>query len=119
MTIIYNEGKSHNNADGLHRWSLGNVRINPSYDPEVSAKIPIHFTEIDRKQFRFSEQAPGSGTPDTNQSGLVETETPILDISSSELHNEVFGSVIKYYSKHKQCSILLQLLQQKYRIPEL
>ncbi|MBW0567171.1 hypothetical protein O181_106886, partial [Austropuccinia psidii MF-1] len=29
------------------------------------------------------------------------------------------ASVLKSYSKHKQCSILLQLLQQKYRSPEL
>ncbi|MBW0518846.1 hypothetical protein O181_058561 [Austropuccinia psidii MF-1] len=34
-------------------------------------------------------------------------------------HTEFFNEVIKTYAKHNQCGILLQLLQQKYRIPEL
>ncbi|MBW0506987.1 hypothetical protein O181_046702 [Austropuccinia psidii MF-1] len=120
MTIIYKEGKSHTNADGLRRWPLDNVKSNPPYDPEVSAKIPIHFMELDRrKNFRFSEWAPGSGTLDSGDTDSEETETPILGISSSELHNEFFSAVLKSYAKHKQCGILLQLLQQKYRSPEL
>ncbi|MBW0547941.1 hypothetical protein O181_087656 [Austropuccinia psidii MF-1] len=115
MTIIYKERKSHTNADGLSRWPLDNVRSNPADDPEASAKIPIHFMEIDRrKNFRFSEWAPGSGN--TVSEG---TETPILGISFSELHNEFFSAVLKSYAKHKQCGILLQLPQQKYRSPEL
>ncbi|MBW0526769.1 hypothetical protein O181_066484 [Austropuccinia psidii MF-1] len=78
MTIIYKEGESHTNADGLIRWLLDNVKSNPAYDPEVAVKIPIHFMEIDRKKnFRFSEWAPDSGN--TNSEG---TETPILGISS-------------------------------------
>ncbi|MBW0569527.1 hypothetical protein O181_109242 [Austropuccinia psidii MF-1] len=64
ITIIYKEGKSHINADGLRRWPLDNVKSTPAYDPEVAAKIPIHFMEIDRrKNFRFSEWAPEHGTP--------------------------------------------------------
>ncbi|MBW0561090.1 hypothetical protein O181_100805 [Austropuccinia psidii MF-1] len=56
MTIIYKEGKSHINADGLSRWPLDNVKSNPAYDPEAESKIPIHFMEIDRKKnFRLSE----------------------------------------------------------------
>ncbi|MBW0589194.1 hypothetical protein O181_128909 [Austropuccinia psidii MF-1] len=47
------------------------------------------------------------------------TETPILRISSSELHNELFNAVMKTYAKHKQCGISLQLLHHKYRSPEL
>ncbi|MBW0532899.1 hypothetical protein O181_072614 [Austropuccinia psidii MF-1] len=47
------------------------------------------------------------------------TETPILGISYSELRNELFNAVMKTYAKHKQCDTLLQLLQHKYRIPEL
>ncbi|MBW0525140.1 hypothetical protein O181_064855 [Austropuccinia psidii MF-1] len=43
MTIIYKEVKSHTNADGLRRWPLDNVKRNLAYDPEVAAKIPIHF----------------------------------------------------------------------------
>ncbi|MBW0493676.1 hypothetical protein O181_033391 [Austropuccinia psidii MF-1] len=71
--------------------------------------------EIDKKKnFRFSEWEPESGN--TNSEG---TGTPILGISSSELHTEFFNSVMKTYAKHKQCGILLQLLQQKYRSPEL
>ncbi|MBW0551374.1 hypothetical protein O181_091089 [Austropuccinia psidii MF-1] len=63
MNIIYKEGKSHTNSDGLSRWPLDNFKRNPAYDPEVAAKIPIHFMEIDRrKNFRFSEWAPGSDT---------------------------------------------------------
>ncbi|MBW0486692.1 hypothetical protein O181_026407 [Austropuccinia psidii MF-1] len=54
MTIIYKEEEIHTNADGLRRWPLDNVKGNPAYDPEVEAKIPIHFMEIDRrKNFRF------------------------------------------------------------------
>ncbi|MBW0506339.1 hypothetical protein O181_046054 [Austropuccinia psidii MF-1] len=40
-------------------------------------------------------------------------------MSSSELHNELFSAVMKTYAKHEQCGILLQLLQPKYRSPEL
>ncbi|MBW0589811.1 hypothetical protein O181_129526, partial [Austropuccinia psidii MF-1] len=119
MTIIYTEGKSHTNADGLSIWPLDNVKSNPAYDPEVAANIPIHFMEIDRrKNFRFSELEPGSGTLDSGNTDSEGTETPILGISSSELHNEFFSAVLKSYAKHKQCGTLLQLLQKKYRSPE-
>ncbi|MBW0532622.1 hypothetical protein O181_072337 [Austropuccinia psidii MF-1] len=50
MTIIYKERKSRTNADGLTRWPLDNVKSNPAYDPEVAAKIPIHFMQIDRRK---------------------------------------------------------------------
>ncbi|MBW0511394.1 hypothetical protein O181_051109, partial [Austropuccinia psidii MF-1] len=120
MTIIYKEGKSQTNADGLRRWPLDNVKCNTAYDPEAEAKIPIHFMEIDgRKNFRFSEWEPGSGTPDVEDTDSEGTETPIVGISSSEMNNELFSAVMRTYSKHKQCGILLQLLQQKYRSPEL
>ncbi|MBW0568473.1 hypothetical protein O181_108188 [Austropuccinia psidii MF-1] len=119
MTIIYKEGKSHTNADGLSRWPLDNVKSNPAYDPEVAAKIPIHFMETDRrKNLRFCEWVPEGGTPDSGKTDSERTETPILGVSSSELHNEFFNAVMKTYSKQKQCGILLQLLQEKYRIPE-
>ncbi|MBW0530503.1 hypothetical protein O181_070218 [Austropuccinia psidii MF-1] len=63
MSIIYKEGKSHTNADGLRRWPLDNVKSNPAHDPELAAKIPIHFMEIYRKKnSKFSESAPESGT---------------------------------------------------------
>ncbi|MBW0467053.1 hypothetical protein O181_006768 [Austropuccinia psidii MF-1] len=76
--------------------------------------------EIDRrKNFRFSEWSPESGTPNSGDADSEGTETPIVGISSSEVHNEFFNAVINTYSKHKQCGILLPLLQQKYRIPEL
>ncbi|MBW0544162.1 hypothetical protein O181_083877 [Austropuccinia psidii MF-1] len=66
MTIIYKEGKIHTNADCLSRWPLDNFKSNPAYDPQVAAKIPIHFMEIARrKNFRFSEWAPESGIPDS------------------------------------------------------
>ncbi|MBW0552008.1 hypothetical protein O181_091723 [Austropuccinia psidii MF-1] len=120
MTIIYKEGKGHTNADGLRRWPLDNVKSNPDYDPESAAKIPIHFMEIDRKKnFRFSEWAPESCTPDSKNTNSEGTETSILGISSSELHTDFFNEAMKTYAKHKQCGILLQLLQQKYRSPEL
>ncbi|MBW0590493.1 hypothetical protein O181_130208 [Austropuccinia psidii MF-1] len=116
MTIICKEGKSHANADGLSRWPLDNFKSNPAYDPEVAAKLSIHFMEIDRrKNFRLSEWAPEHGTLDSGSTISEGTETPILGMSSSELHNEFFNAVLKSYSKHKQCGILLQLLQQKYR----
>ncbi|MBW0541222.1 hypothetical protein O181_080937 [Austropuccinia psidii MF-1] len=59
------------------------------YDPEVAVKIPIHFMEIDRrKNFRFSQWAPESGTPDSGDMDSEGTGTPVLGISSSRLHNE-------------------------------
>ncbi|MBW0590377.1 hypothetical protein O181_130092 [Austropuccinia psidii MF-1] len=120
VTIIYKEGKIHTNEDGLSRWPLDNVKSNPAYDPEVVAKIPIHFMEIDRrKNFRFSEWAPESGTPESGSTYSEGTETPMLRIRSSQLNNEFFSAVMKTYAKHKQCGILLQLLQQIHRIPEL
>ncbi|MBW0480557.1 hypothetical protein O181_020272 [Austropuccinia psidii MF-1] len=76
--------------------------------------------EIDRKaNFKFSEWAPGSSTPDIDHIGPEETETPKLGIESFELHNKLLNSVSKYYEKHKQCSILMSLLKQKYKSPEL
>ncbi|MBW0592706.1 hypothetical protein O181_132421 [Austropuccinia psidii MF-1] len=120
MTIIYKEGKSHTNSDGLSRWPLYNVKSNQAYDPQLSANIPIHFMEIDRrKNFRFSEWAPESGTPDSRDTNSEGTETPILGISSSHLHNKFFSALMKTYAKHKQCGILFQLLQKKYKSPEL
>ncbi|MBW0575898.1 hypothetical protein O181_115613 [Austropuccinia psidii MF-1] len=120
MNIIYKEGKRHTNSDVLSRWPWDNVKSNPAYDREVSAKTPIHFMEIDRnRNFSFSEGAPESGTLDSGKTDLEWTETPILGISSSELHNQSFSEVLKSYAKHQQCSILLKLLQRKYRSPEL
>ncbi|MBW0534167.1 hypothetical protein O181_073882 [Austropuccinia psidii MF-1] len=116
MRIIYKEGKGHTNADG--HWIMS--KSNSDYDPEVAGQIPIYLMEIDRrKNFIFSEWAQESGTPDSGDTDSEGKETPILRISSSQLHNEFFSAVMKTYSKHKHCSILLQLLQQKYRIPEL
>ncbi|MBW0492191.1 hypothetical protein O181_031906 [Austropuccinia psidii MF-1] len=120
MTIIYKEGKDYNDTDGLRGWPLDNFKRNPAYYPEVAASIPIHLMEIERrKNFRFSEWAPESGTPDSEDTESEGTETPILGISSSELHNEFFSAIMKSYSKQKQWGIFLQLLQQKYRSPEL
>ncbi|MBW0490570.1 hypothetical protein O181_030285 [Austropuccinia psidii MF-1] len=111
ITIIYKEGKSHTNADSLSRWKLDNVKRNPAYDPEVEAKIPTHFMEIyRRKNFRFSEWEPESGTQVSGHTVSEVTEAPILGISSSELQNEFFNSVMKTYAKHKQCGIFFQLL---------
>ncbi|MBW0587362.1 hypothetical protein O181_127077 [Austropuccinia psidii MF-1] len=120
ITIIYKEGKSHTNAYGLSRFPLDNVKSNSAYYPEVEARFPIHFMEIDReKNFRFSEWAPQSGTPDSGNTSSEGTETLILGIGSSELHTELFSAVMKTYAQHKQCGILLKLLQQKYKSPQL
>ncbi|MBW0466138.1 hypothetical protein O181_005853 [Austropuccinia psidii MF-1] len=100
MNIIHKEGKSHTNADGLSRWPQDNVKRNPAYDHEVASKIPIQFMER-RWSFRFSEWAQGSGTLDSGKTESEGTETPILGISSSELHNEFFSTVLKSYAKHK------------------
>ncbi|MBW0535229.1 hypothetical protein O181_074944 [Austropuccinia psidii MF-1] len=120
MTIIYKKGKSHTNVDGLSRWPLHNVNSNPAFDPEVADKIPIHFMDRDsKKNFRISEWEPESGTFDSGNTNSEGTEIPILGRSSSEPHNEFFSAVLKSYAKHKQCDILLQLLQQKYKSPVL
>ncbi|MBW0471221.1 hypothetical protein O181_010936 [Austropuccinia psidii MF-1] len=80
MAIIYKEVKSNTNADGLSRWPLDNVKSNTSYVPEVAANIPIHFMEIDRrKNLRFYEGAPRSGTPDSENTESEGTKTPILE----------------------------------------
>ncbi|MBW0481890.1 hypothetical protein O181_021605 [Austropuccinia psidii MF-1] len=72
--------------------------------------------KIDRKKnLRSSEWEPGSDIPDTNQSGPEDIETTIFGICSSEIHNEFLNSFTQTYSKNKQHSILLQLLQQRYR----
>ncbi|MBW0504827.1 hypothetical protein O181_044542 [Austropuccinia psidii MF-1] len=72
-----------------------------------------------RKKFRFSELEQKSGTQDSGKNDSEGTETPILGKSSSELHNKFFSAVLKTYANHKQCSILFQLLQLKYRGLEL
>ncbi|MBW0485460.1 hypothetical protein O181_025175 [Austropuccinia psidii MF-1] len=72
-----------------------------------------------RKNFRSSEWAPKSGTPDSEDTEPEGKETPILGICSSELHNEFFRSIMKTYAKHKQCSILSRLFQQMYRSQKL
>ncbi|MBW0539370.1 hypothetical protein O181_079085 [Austropuccinia psidii MF-1] len=120
MTIIYKERKNQTNADGLSRWPPDNLKRNTSYDPEVSAKMTIHIIEIDRKRnFKFSEWAPGSGTLDTDHIGKEEKQTPILRIHTSELHKEFFNQVKKYHAKNKQCSILMSLWQHNFRSSEL
>ncbi|MBW0489857.1 hypothetical protein O181_029572 [Austropuccinia psidii MF-1] len=76
--------------------------------------------KIDKKRnFRFYEWAPESGTPDSEDTESEGTEDPTLVIDSSELHNELFSAVMKTYAKQKQCGIFLELCQQKYRRPEL
>ncbi|MBW0489648.1 hypothetical protein O181_029363 [Austropuccinia psidii MF-1] len=71
ITIIYKEGKSHTNAYGLNMWPQDNFKINPAYYPELDAKIPIHFMEIERrKNFRFFEWVPESGTPESEDVSL-------------------------------------------------
>ncbi|MBW0477397.1 hypothetical protein O181_017112 [Austropuccinia psidii MF-1] len=108
MTIIYKEGKIHTNADGLSRWPLHHFKRNPAYYPEVAVKIPTHLRKIDRrKNSRFSEWGPKCGNPDSRNTDSEGTETPILQISSPELHNEFFNAVLRTYAKHKQCGILL------------
>ncbi|MBW0498623.1 hypothetical protein O181_038338 [Austropuccinia psidii MF-1] len=72
-----------------------------------------------RKNFSSSEWAPGSSTSNSGETDSEGTETPIFGISSSELNNELFSVVMKTYGKNSHCGILLQLLQQKYRSPEL
>ncbi|MBW0469753.1 hypothetical protein O181_009468 [Austropuccinia psidii MF-1] len=120
MTIIYKEGKSHTTADGLSSWPLGNVKSNPAYDAEVGAKIPINLMEIyRRKNFRCYEWAPEGGTLESKDTESEGTETSILGISSSQVHNEFFSALMNTYAKHKQCVILLRLLQKKYKSPEL
>ncbi|MBW0510279.1 hypothetical protein O181_049994 [Austropuccinia psidii MF-1] len=68
--------------------------------------------EIDRrKDFKFFEWAPEFGTLDSDNTEPEGMETLILV--------KFFNSVTKAYSKHKHCSMMLQLLQQEYRSPEL
>ncbi|MBW0539128.1 hypothetical protein O181_078843 [Austropuccinia psidii MF-1] len=120
INIMYKQVKSHTNTDGLSIWPLDNVKRTPAYDPEVAANIYIHFMEIDRrKSFRFAEWEQESDNPDNKDTNPEGTEALIFVISFSEFHNEFLSLVMKTYAKPKQCSILLQLLQQKYRSPEL
>ncbi|MBW0496309.1 hypothetical protein O181_036024 [Austropuccinia psidii MF-1] len=76
--------------------------------------------KVDTKNnFRFSQWAPESGTLDTGNDEPEETETPILGISYSLIHTEFSNALNQFHEKHKQCSILESLLQQKNRSPEL
>ncbi|MBW0461021.1 hypothetical protein O181_000736 [Austropuccinia psidii MF-1] len=60
--------------------------------------MPIHFMEIDRKKnFKSSEWEQESVTPDSGNSDSEGKETLILEISSSELHNEFFNAVMKTF----------------------
>ncbi|MBW0491940.1 hypothetical protein O181_031655 [Austropuccinia psidii MF-1] len=72
-----------------------------------------------RRNCRFYEWEPGNGTPISGDTGSEGTKTPILGISFLELKKEFFNVVVKTSAKNKQCVILLQLLQQKYRRPEM
>ncbi|MBW0529921.1 hypothetical protein O181_069636 [Austropuccinia psidii MF-1] len=72
-----------------------------------------------RKNFRFSEWAPESGTTDSGNADSEGTETPILGISSSQLHDKFFSALMKTYVKHIRCGILWKISQKKYRSPEL
>ncbi|MBW0466845.1 hypothetical protein O181_006560 [Austropuccinia psidii MF-1] len=106
MTIIYKEGRVHTNADGLSRFSLATVQTNPAYDPEVAAKMLIHFMEIyRRKKFRFSQWAPESGTPDTLLSEPDRKETPILRYRSLELESQLKKPWLRDY-KDNTCFLI-------------
>ncbi|MBW0584814.1 hypothetical protein O181_124529, partial [Austropuccinia psidii MF-1] len=88
MNLIYKEGKSHSNADGLSRWPLDKVKDNPDYEPSLASKIPTHLMEIDSKRnFKLSEWELGGGTSYKDHIGPEETETLKVGISSSELQN--------------------------------
>ncbi|MBW0471704.1 hypothetical protein O181_011419 [Austropuccinia psidii MF-1] len=63
IIIIYKEGKTHNNFDGLSRWPLDNVKGKPSYDLEVDSETPIHFMEIDRRKNLHSLSGPKEVVP--------------------------------------------------------
>ncbi|MBW0492278.1 hypothetical protein O181_031993 [Austropuccinia psidii MF-1] len=91
MNIVYKEGKSYTDSYGLSKWPLDNLKKRSAYDPEVATKVPIHFMETDRKRnFKFSEWAPGTCTSYTDFIRTEETETPIFGISSSEVQNNFF-----------------------------
>ncbi|MBW0480447.1 hypothetical protein O181_020162 [Austropuccinia psidii MF-1] len=79
----------------------------------------IIYSETWEDHVQYIERVLKSGTFHSGNTDSEGTETPILGIGSSELHNEFFSAVLKSYAKHKQCGILLQLLQQKYRSPDL
>ncbi|MBW0472504.1 hypothetical protein O181_012219 [Austropuccinia psidii MF-1] len=118
--ICYISRQLKDSEDSLSRWPLDKVKSNTAYDPEVAAKIPSNFMEIDRKKnFRFSQWAPERCTFDSGKTDSEGTETPIQGISFSKLQNEFSSAVLKSYDKHKQCGSLLKLLQQKYRGPDL
>ncbi|MBW0478046.1 hypothetical protein O181_017761 [Austropuccinia psidii MF-1] len=89
MKITYKEGKSHTNAYDLSIWPLNNLKRNQDYDPS-SSQDSYPFLEIDRRRnFRFSEWAPESGTPDSEDTESEGKKPLILGIGSSELHNEL------------------------------
>ncbi|MBW0460374.1 hypothetical protein O181_000089 [Austropuccinia psidii MF-1] len=56
MTIIYKEGKSHTNADGLSRWPLDNVKSNSVFP--VCLVKPYFQTEEDRFPSRKKNPTP-------------------------------------------------------------
>ncbi|MBW0587482.1 hypothetical protein O181_127197 [Austropuccinia psidii MF-1] len=62
---------------------------------EYRGNMTIIYKEDRRRNFRFSEWEPASGTLDGGNTDSSGTETSILGIGSSELHNEFFSSVLK------------------------
>ncbi|MBW0460925.1 hypothetical protein O181_000640 [Austropuccinia psidii MF-1] len=94
-----------------HKQPLDNVKSNPAHDPEVAAKIPIHFMEIDkRKNFRFSEWAPRRGTPDSGNTESEGTETPTLGIGSNpKLESQIEEPWFRDYKDNK-CFLIDGLL---------
>ncbi|MBW0461070.1 hypothetical protein O181_000785 [Austropuccinia psidii MF-1] len=106
--------------DTIFQEEISEGWINPAYDSAAAANISIHLMEIySKRNFQFSEWAPESGTYNSDNTEPEGKETYILGIRFSELHDEYFSSFTKAYSKNKQCSIMLQLLQQKYSSQEL
>ncbi|MBW0582208.1 hypothetical protein O181_121923 [Austropuccinia psidii MF-1] len=75
--------------------------------------------EIDRrKNLRFSEWEPGSGTPETYQSEPEETKTPILGLSSSELQNFSI-QLLKLIPHKKSVAYCYKPFKINYRITEI
>ncbi|MBW0469710.1 hypothetical protein O181_009425 [Austropuccinia psidii MF-1] len=102
----------------LEFWIVGHIDDIMIYS-ETWEDYLQYIDRVLRGKLQISELSPRSGTRDSGNTESEGTETALLRMSSSELKNELFSAVMKTCTKHKKCGIFLQLLQQKYRSPEL
>jgi len=101
MTIVHREGNIHKNADGLSRWSLTNNPENPAWDGETAAKIMSLFPKEDNEE---------------NWAYYSDKDIYLINgLHFSEMEEEFWDEIRHSYSENKQISIIINILQSKFK----